>query len=60
VVKETPMGLLELIFNAMYRAAEDDPLARKLLVAAAAGYNEQMARINGAGAVPVEGEGETG
>jgi len=40
------VNVLELLVNAMYRQAEGNEVARKLIRAAAEAYNERMAEIN--------------
>ena len=43
------MNVLELLVSAMYRQAEGNALAQKLIRAAVEGYNQRMAEINRAG-----------
>jgi len=40
------MNVLELLVNALYRLAEGDELAQKLIRGVAETYNERMAEIN--------------
>ena len=40
------VNVLQVLFAMMWKLTEGDPVARKMLIAAAEGYNRQMARIN--------------
>ena len=46
------MNILEFLFNSIYRLAEGDPSAQRMIAAAAQGYNDQMARINRTPSIP--------
>jgi hypothetical protein len=43
---DEPSNVLELLVNAMYRAADGDALAQRLIVSIAQGYNDRIAALN--------------